>query len=563
VCSAQRVFRLSVMHQICSDSHVNPPHVAAETDEIKAARKLVVGVLPGDPRTTVGYTPLHVASQAGSVEVARLLLEDAGADVDERTHDGMTALHLAVENRQFAMTTLLLQKGAAANTKNRDGHTPLHLAAINHGPPELLFSLLVHGASVDAACSRGFTPLDVAVLHQAPAASIEALLYTDAAIDGETLLEMLTAQRANARLAHVPTGVGLGEAREEAYATALCAFSGGGGQGGRQMRLAALHRLGAAQARFCMNAAKRTFRLVWHLQAAPKCGESEYVADKVNLALTGKAVDEDSVTVSGLGDLCVVELEKPEAIAKAVALWRSQGVVVFPALLDTSVVETLRAHVVQVCAGGDSASGDQTANIRKPGQRTLRAVGVQERPEALEAISEKLARFLNSALGDSEHLLLEQAAYRIQPGAVAQEWHLDDSIIDSRIATLQVTLVHTVAEQGAFQVQPGTHRRSTLESYLMWAHPAPPLPPQITIAVPEGSVMCYSPNVVHRGGANTHSLERLVVALTLMSRQSVESTGYSATRQENGIPLAIQPQDQGQWWLGEGGLVRKADIRKL
>jgi hypothetical protein len=42
------------------------------------------------------------------------------------------------------------------------------------------------------------------------------------------------------------------------------------------------------------------------------------------------------------------------------------------------------------------------------------------------------------------------------------------------------------AEQGAFQVQPGTHRRSTLESYLLWAYPTPPFPPQIPIAVPAG-----------------------------------------------------------------------------
>jgi len=39
-----------------------------------------------------------------------------------------------------------------------------------------------------------------------------------------------------------------------------------------------------------------------------------------------------------------------------------------------------------------------------------------------------------------------------------QEWHRDDSLMDSRIMSLQVCLVDTVAEMGAFQVQPGTHR---------------------------------------------------------------------------------------------------------
>ena len=61
----------------------------------------------------------------------------------------------------------------------------------------------------------------------------------------------------------------------------------------------------------------------------------------------------------------------------------------------------------------------------------------------------------------------------------------------------QVTLVDTVAEQGAFQVQPGTHRHSVRDGSLS------PLRPDggvVAIAVPAGSLMCYSPNVVHRGG---------------------------------------------------------------
>jgi hypothetical protein len=67
-----------------------------------------------------------------------------------------------------------------------------------------------------------------------------------------------------------------------------------------------------------------------------------------------------------------------------VALWRREGVVVFPALLSAELIDLLREHVVLVCEG--SAMGvDRSANIRKPLQRTLRAVGVWERPESLQA----------------------------------------------------------------------------------------------------------------------------------------------------------------------------------
>lgn len=48
--------------------------------------------LHGDP--VVGYTPLHLAAQAGDGPVVAALL-DAGADPDARTPDGRTALDLA------------------------------------------------------------------------------------------------------------------------------------------------------------------------------------------------------------------------------------------------------------------------------------------------------------------------------------------------------------------------------------------------------------------------------------------------------------------------------------
>jgi hypothetical protein len=74
-----------------------------------------------------------------------------------------------------------------------------------------------------------------------------------------------------------------------------------------------------------------------------------------------------------------------------------EGVVVFPSLLSPEVVELLRGHVVEVCEG-ISTGVDRSANIRKPQQRTLRAVGVRERPEAMEAIASELQLFLDACL---------------------------------------------------------------------------------------------------------------------------------------------------------------------
>lgn len=98
-----------------------------------------------DDRSAMGFTPLLLATRAGSVEsVVRLL--DAGADVNEaleppaagapgadrRRSDanallmtGLTPLHVAIANAQYDLAALLLERGADPNG-SRPGWTPLH-----------------------------------------------------------------------------------------------------------------------------------------------------------------------------------------------------------------------------------------------------------------------------------------------------------------------------------------------------------------------------------------------------------------------------------------------------
>ena len=133
------------------------------------------------------------------------------------------------------------------------------------------------------------------------------------------------------------------------------------------------------------------------------------------------------------------------AAQRAIALWRRQGVVIFPSLLSGAVVARLREHVMAATA--DAVTVDRTANIRDPFNRTLRALAIADAAVALEAISEVLGPsvhahapamctchvhlpcnlpctcpqalepFLRHAMVDAELLVLEVAAYRAAPGA--------------------------------------------------------------------------------------------------------------------------------------------------
>jgi len=168
--------------------------------------------------------------------------------------------------------------------------------------------------------------------------------------------------------------------------------------------------------------------------------------------------------------------------------------------------------------------------------RRLRAVAVEDMPEALAAIAKELALFLDEALMDLRQLVLEHAAYRISPGAAEQEWHRDDATIDSSIASVQVSLVDTVAVQGALEVAPASHGAD---------RPCPLPTTRVSMAVPAGSVVFYSPNLLHRGRANQHGLERLILTFSVVGKHGLVP---------NSIPLAVQPQDQGKWWLHAGRL---------
>jgi ankyrin repeat protein len=75
-----------------------------------------------------GCTALHIAADAGCVEMAKELLE-AGADVQVRDTWEETPLHFAARKGSFEMCELLLAKGAELDATNFDGVTPLVAAA--------------------------------------------------------------------------------------------------------------------------------------------------------------------------------------------------------------------------------------------------------------------------------------------------------------------------------------------------------------------------------------------------------------------------------------------------
>ena len=308
-------------------------------------------------------------------------------------------------------------------------------------------------------------------------------------------------------------------------------------------------RLGAVQARLGDGIrqsqptadALSSYRHAWRLlsagseAAADEAGAEAFAEAEVDLALAGVASDERQRPSRTPDELAVhgVASGSGAGTRQALSLWRQQGVVVLPGLLAPAVLQALRDHAQRALDGG--AAVERTANIRAPANRSLLALPVTEgAAAALGALATSLGPFLRHALMDPRALLLELAVMRASGGATEQAWHRDDGILDRRTASVQIALVDTPADMGAFEVQPGTHANAEKPDE---QHPG------MAIAASAGTVTIYSPNVVHRGRANTHGDARLTVVLTLVGASGLVP---------NGIPLAIEPEDAGRWWI-EGG----------
>jgi ankyrin repeat protein len=75
-------------------------------------------------------TALVYAARSGSIDSARTLLE-AGADVNQVTRYGWSALLAATQNRNYQLAKFLIERGADVNRANKGGWTPLYLATDN------------------------------------------------------------------------------------------------------------------------------------------------------------------------------------------------------------------------------------------------------------------------------------------------------------------------------------------------------------------------------------------------------------------------------------------------
>ena len=136
-------------------------HTAAKEGHVNVVNTLVRKGENVDARTGDGLTPLHVAVEAGKPAVVECVLGN-GADVQLKGGKNQeTALHIAArieEAKGEKCTKMLLKSGADANLSMSDGRTAVHIAASN-GNLAVLRALLQNGGDAQIVDREGETSL--------------------------------------------------------------------------------------------------------------------------------------------------------------------------------------------------------------------------------------------------------------------------------------------------------------------------------------------------------------------------------------------------------------------
>ena len=113
-------------------------------------------------RSLNGTTPLHIASWWGYKAIVELLIAKGADANDDKQGRGWRPLHDAADEGHVAVAKILISKGADINAKPTWGGTPLHYACGSNRRNMVEF-LIVNGADINAKDNNGKTALSWAV----------------------------------------------------------------------------------------------------------------------------------------------------------------------------------------------------------------------------------------------------------------------------------------------------------------------------------------------------------------------------------------------------------------
>jgi ankyrin repeat protein len=132
---------------------------------VEAAKILINNGAKINDRDDKGRTPLmYAAANDQNNDILNLLINNGG-DIEARDNSGWTPLMYAVRNEIPRNVMLLLDRGADHDVKDRDNNNLVHIAVANNGKDtyQTVDYLMSYGVDVNVCNADGDTPLIIAV----------------------------------------------------------------------------------------------------------------------------------------------------------------------------------------------------------------------------------------------------------------------------------------------------------------------------------------------------------------------------------------------------------------
>ena len=111
-----------------------------------------------DARDGAGWAPLHIACSLSHADEMVDLLLARGADVDQKTNNGQTAIFFAASKSNLETVRKLIQHKASTRVKDKRGQLPLHRAAAVGNVP-IIQIILSNRSPINATDMDGCTAL--------------------------------------------------------------------------------------------------------------------------------------------------------------------------------------------------------------------------------------------------------------------------------------------------------------------------------------------------------------------------------------------------------------------
>ena len=196
----------------------------------------------------------------------------------------------------------------------------------------------------------------------------------------------------------------------------------------------------------------------------------------------------------------------PQQLDQLTADLERDGYAVVPSVLDSAEIEAVRdalePHFGLGFHGRNPFEGHET-------QRVYCLVAKSRAFDRL--ILDPLMLDISERVLGANFLLTATLAIKLEPGESAQDFHYDDIFYrlprprDPYSVSTLWAIDDFTADNGATLIHPGSHR---------WGEDRPrELPPVVTATMPAGSVLVYYGTLVHAGGANTSTGDRLGISI--------------------------------------------------